>query len=339
MKRIILNGLLSVFVFIFLAELAGMMINPKKLPPPYNTSVPDNKFGWVPKSNYEFIGKMEDKANEEYDVHYTTVDNGFRLFGNPVDSNHKRVFFVGDSYTQSVEVSDDKVFYSVIRDSLPIDVYAYGMAGYGTYQEYLILDKYIDQINPDVVVLQMSNNDFIDNHYELEKAPGYKVGERRPFLNLEGKEIYEQVDILKPLARHSRFIDFMYQSIDHYKRKKLKEEDFKEYKIYLEGKDYSLFNDAFNVTDLIFKKLKTRISESTEVIVFSTSENQKNNQFLQEVVEQNGFYFHKCSSDSINLYSFKKQPIYSYDGFHFNEMGQNLLAKTLIEPIKDRIED
>jgi hypothetical protein len=49
-------------------------------------------------------------------------------------------------------------------------IFAYGGGGYGTLQEYMILDRYVDKINPDMVLWQFCANDLIINSHELESA-------------------------------------------------------------------------------------------------------------------------------------------------------------------------
>ena len=72
--------------------------------------------------------------------------------------------------TQAVEVSDDQTYYSRLKRLLDIEVFAYGGGGYGTLQEFLIFDKYVDLIKPDIVLWQFSNNDIINNAPDLEAA-------------------------------------------------------------------------------------------------------------------------------------------------------------------------
>ena len=64
--------------------------------------------------------------------------------------------------------------------------------GYGTMQEYLAMEQWVDKINPDLLVLEVCNNDFIDNSPEMERLAVYKVSERRPYLNADGNVFYER---------------------------------------------------------------------------------------------------------------------------------------------------
>ena len=49
-------------------------------------------------------------------------------------------------------------------------MFAYGTGGYGTLQEYLVLDEVIDEIQPTMILWQFCTNDFINNDHDLEVA-------------------------------------------------------------------------------------------------------------------------------------------------------------------------
>ena len=51
--------------------------------------------------------------------------------------------------TQALDASDDQTYFSIAGKILGSTVFAYGCSGYGTLQEYMILDRYIDEIRPD----------------------------------------------------------------------------------------------------------------------------------------------------------------------------------------------
>jgi hypothetical protein len=57
-----------------------------------------------------------------------------------------RIFFVGDSFTDGCGVKTEHVYFSIIKKNLDAEVFAYGGKGYGTLQEYLVIDSYINRI-------------------------------------------------------------------------------------------------------------------------------------------------------------------------------------------------
>jgi len=204
LKRRILFSFLWFCIFLILISLIGEILvrkysshkfgKPKNIPPPYNTAQKDDYLGWKMKPYYSYDGKLIDANGEEYIVNLNYDENGFKSFGN-IETSKEKILFLGDSYTASIEVSNEKSFFNLIRDSLDVEVFAYGHAGFGSLQEYMVFDKWVDKIKPDMVVWEVCSNDFIDNYAPLEIVCGYKVGERRPYLNKSGRIYYR-----KPLS-------------------------------------------------------------------------------------------------------------------------------------------
>ena len=140
----------------------------------FNTTEKDAELGWKTIANHQFEDTIKDAAGIEYTIDYQTNENGFRSkptiqsLTESQTRKHPKVWFIGDSYTQAVEVGNDKTFYHLLEKKLPIEVYAYGASGFSTLQQLMIFEKYVDVIKPDLVVWQFCSNDFIDNYHELE---------------------------------------------------------------------------------------------------------------------------------------------------------------------------
>lgn len=101
-------------------------------------------------------------------VRYSTRRGGFRLFGDPASPKPK-VLVLGDSFTHAATVSDGDAYYHRLAAARPdLEIFAIGSGGYGTTQEYLLLDEWADVIKPDLVLLQMHPNDVINNSHKLE---------------------------------------------------------------------------------------------------------------------------------------------------------------------------
>ena len=129
----------------------------------------DDQLGWRATENYHFNETKQSFDGTPYFARVSQDSRGFRLFGE-LSTSKPKVFVIGDSMTQAVEVSDDQTYYSRLKRLLDIEVFAYGGGGYGTLQEFLIFDKYVDLIKPDIVLWQFSNNDIINNAPDLEAA-------------------------------------------------------------------------------------------------------------------------------------------------------------------------
>ncbi len=107
---------------------------------------------------------------------------GFRDHTPPSDQKRK-LLVLGDSFVSNISVKDNEVFTEVMEDQLKnYDVLNFGVVGYGQVQEYLLLQKWIKEIKPDVVLLIIYfGNDFIDNI-------GAYWGISRPYASLEGQD-------------------------------------------------------------------------------------------------------------------------------------------------------
>jgi len=92
---------------------------------------------------------------------------GVKIMGD-LQSKKMKIFFVGDSFT-SPYLGKSEMYYDVINKNIDIELFVYGGGGYGTLQEYLVINKYVDEIKPDLIILQACSNDFINNDWNLEK--------------------------------------------------------------------------------------------------------------------------------------------------------------------------
>src|SRR5262249_20470414 len=129
----------------------------------------DEKLGWRATENYRLEEMHQSTDGSQYPLKYSQDGRGFRIFGN-VSSGKRRMFVVGDSFTQAQDASDDKTYYALLGQRLDFEVFAYGVGGYGNLQEYMILDRYFDEIHPDLILWQFSVNDIVNNSPVLETA-------------------------------------------------------------------------------------------------------------------------------------------------------------------------
>lgn len=124
----------------------------------------ESMLGWQTKPNHVVSGPHRGYGN----VLYSTMDHGFRVFGDPSEDGFK-VLVIGDSSTEASQVSDGETYYEVMAAACPdLNIFAYGAGGYGSLQEFLILDAFIDQIDPQLIVWQFDWNDLINNSLQWE---------------------------------------------------------------------------------------------------------------------------------------------------------------------------
>src|SRR5262245_50338318 len=142
----------------------------------------DSVLGWRATENYRSEGPRLRSDRTSHIVKFSQDGNGFRMFGDL--STHKpRIFVVGDSYTQAVNASDDETYFAVMKRHVDAEVFAYGAGGFGSLQEYMIFDKYVDLIRPDLILWQFTGNDIVNNSPVLEaKSVINNNGLTRPYL-------------------------------------------------------------------------------------------------------------------------------------------------------------
>lgn len=101
-----------------------------------------------------------------------------------------RVAVLGDSYPEAMQVDFKSTFWWQLQQNLEkcavpagkqVEVMNFGVSGYGTAQEYLVLKSTAARYQPDLVLLAFTNgNDLRNNSAELESEDG------RPFYRLAG---------------------------------------------------------------------------------------------------------------------------------------------------------
>jgi hypothetical protein len=107
------------------------------------------------------------------------------LIHRPRDPSHRRILFLGDSSTHAHEVSTGSAYYDVVETigRGRLSVWAAGVAGYSTLQEYRLLEKVYPEITPEVVVWQLDANDVANNVHRLDLSILDNNVQPRPYLD------------------------------------------------------------------------------------------------------------------------------------------------------------
>lgn len=228
--------------------------------------ITDNKLGWKAKENYHFKKTVRIRDGLSHKVNGKTDKWGFRSFGNlKQPANKCRVMIVGDSFTHALEVSDNQTYYSFLAKGLPMEIFAYGTIAYGNLQEFMIIDEYIDHLKPDILIVQLCTNDFINNSYELEYCSIINNQRlRRPYLSDSG-EIYYTTPACMPEVRnwfviHSRLFSFVFHNLDLLQARIM---GYKSIEIAIESRqgDLSEYQRSVVVTKTILQKIRKRAKD------------------------------------------------------------------------------
>ncbi len=100
------------------------------------------------------------------DDHYITTNSiGFRDDDPGTNSSAKKIMVLGDSFVSNIAVEKNEVFTEVLENNLPsVEVMNFGVNGYGTVQEFGVLQEWLPQMKPDLVIFTVFiRNDFTDN--------------------------------------------------------------------------------------------------------------------------------------------------------------------------------
>lgn len=137
----------------------------------------DVKYGWSPRPGVAGLNAFEGRT------HLAINRDGFRDIEHSTAkaSGVFRIAVLGDSFTEGREVPLDQTFWKVLETSLPgclpgdavsVEVLGFGVNGYGTAQELMVLRDKVWKYQPDAVVLAFfTGNDVVNNEPELDRHP------------------------------------------------------------------------------------------------------------------------------------------------------------------------
>jgi hypothetical protein len=139
----------------------------------------DQELGWfpIPNSHKTYAGGRTISASHN--------SEGFR---GPefITKQEPRIVFLGDSFVWGVDAELPERFTEKLQAKHPLwSVYNLGISGYGTDQEYLLLQKYFDRFKPQIVFLMYcAENDDSDNCWNVRHGGYYK-----PYCTMEGTRL------------------------------------------------------------------------------------------------------------------------------------------------------
>jgi hypothetical protein len=179
----------------------------------------DAELGWAPVPNSSSV------VTNARTIHVQHNSLGFRDIEFERDAR-PRILFLGDSFVWGVDTEADERFTDLLRNRMPgFNIVNAGVSGYGTDQEYLLLQRIWPKIQPAVVVLIFcADNDRLDNvaniRYDGYQKPYFATAPDGT-LQLRGQPvpISRQLYIKQNwLVRHlwlARVAAFAYVEIEH----------------------------------------------------------------------------------------------------------------------------
>lgn len=299
----------------------------------------DKLLGWKLKKNLNINFNQKTLKGEKYKVNFQTNENGSRVYGNFNDSEII-ILAIGDSFTNMPYASNNKMWFSIFSEKLENEtnkkVYleAIGAGGYGNLQQYLLAKNLKHKIDPDFILFQFCNNDFMDNTLEWEILSfNRNQYMRRPYLNLKKSKI----------EYHKSFYKYLYEFYLFENVRLINRTDlfltviqslisFHFFKISSYNVSDNIKKESIEITSKIFEKIK-KLFPLKEIYVFNCSKDER--------YPYNSWYNIANENLMIPIDIFD-QFIYSDDLFykdkgHFNEKGNILIGNLLYERIKKLI--
>lgn len=173
---------------------------------------PDPQLGWGLRPGTKGWFTKEGKA-------YVQVSPaGFRDRTHDVDKprNTYRIAVMGDSYAEAMQVEFRSTFWWQLQEKLlacaprgtQVEVMNFGVSGFGTAQEYLMLKNTALRYKPDLVLLAFTNgNDLRNNSWKLESEkdrPFYRVQDGALVLDAAFAQREEYLKRTAPWMEHFR---------------------------------------------------------------------------------------------------------------------------------------
>jgi hypothetical protein len=156
-------------------------------------SIPDHELGFVRKPEVSWKGYLPD-LNRIID--YRTDENGFR---NLTGIRQADIVFIGDSYTEAAQVTEEETFASLVAKLSGLKVVNLGRGAYGPQQELIVLQRYGLAYRPQVVIWQLFEGNDIGDAREFAEWKKNPEQSRVPL-----KERYFSNSFLTDLLNRTR---------------------------------------------------------------------------------------------------------------------------------------
>jgi hypothetical protein len=291
----------------------------------------DAEAGWRTPVNYRAKSReMTDLLGVTYRRSMETNEVGSRLWG--TNPGHRKVLFIGDSFTEADEVSNDKTYYYVFAQKTGLDVYAYGVGGYGTLQELMALERLFPLAQPDVVVLQFCSNDWMNNHAAWERASIAFNQRIRPYYNLKIRRIEYQFPWYHPftiLFRSSAAVGWAVQKTVETLHTMYPHDTFEPDPDFHSAR----FQESLDVTEYLLGQFAAYIGGEAKLFAFNCSEggdSHQQHEHFKRIASRQGFRVLDGAIRYVDSHDSATVTTKAATG-HFNEHGNHLLGAWLAE--------
>ncbi len=215
-------------------------------------------------------------------------------------------------------------------------MFAYGVENYGTLQEYLVLDRYVDMIKPDPVIWQYCYNDFVNNDPEIEGSRGLPVDIRQRPYWVNGKVVQVTPQSLAgPVRRfayrYSRFLVFALSRMGRLYERYVADDT--ESAIASLGERHPGFHRAASTTRELMAMVRSRVG-AVPIVAFNCKAVEPYNTALRDISREHDILFLDEIAASIESAAQRGEDVFHADGAHWSEEGHRVVGEALAEHLK-----
>ena len=162
--------------------------------------------------------------NAEFSYLYQTNEYGYREKSiYEIDTNERKIFFLGDSFTEGFGAATDSTFPKQVeklfhRDSIDISVYNFGRSGSDPFQSFTTLRDQVIPLKPECVIICTHNNDLSD----IMMRGGFERFQE------DGTTKYKKGPWFHFFYKHSHIARFLVHQVYDYDWRLIKLDEFKE---------------------------------------------------------------------------------------------------------------
>jgi hypothetical protein len=201
-------------------------------------------------------------------------------------------------------------------------------------QETLALERHINTVNPDVVILQMTGNDFINNTVDLEWDARGNNRTRRPFWVDDHIEYVRPVrfphvrDFAERVSRVGMFVLFRYDQA-MLKRRGLEDD------IWETGASHPGFVRAAAVTRQVLRRFR-QSAGGRPVIAFMVRKDHPEYETATKLCQEEGIIFDDHVPAAVDAAKAHGIGVFLADG-HWNGQGHTAAGQALVPALKQAL--
>ncbi|HQO58109.1 MAG TPA: SGNH/GDSL hydrolase family protein [Candidatus Omnitrophota bacterium] len=254
-----------------------------------------------------------------------------------VATSKKKILILGDSFTHGVSIPDEDLYCRILGEKLNAEIFVYAGIGYGSLQEYLVLLRSFEKIKPDLLLLQVCTNDFIDNSWEMEsQSLFFNTRTLRPYLR-DGK--IQKLFPAHPsgahyFLSHFRLYYWVFDRITNIAAN-MTRKNWSEFEEHLSEQFVRQdFLNAVKTTSILIGWMKQTMG-SVPFVAFTADQSEAGMPYFRLIFEKNQVDFIETVPKAIREIEHQGQNC-RIDGAHWNKTGHQICAQVLAEQLVSR---